>query len=1372
MAGQHGGTGNANATRERKIHLSPVEEHYLKKSLIKNELISELNSLSPDYNDISGLRRFGPPFVPADPQNFLRNPDSSTLDQIYSISEANIDIFRNQFPLLRFIFDNYITTFPFIKIHLNKLGPSFRDQSKFWLKIQVLFELFKGKKISNSNDRGSTSKRKLILYKFQSLFLILFNSSIYCSQDPQYFEMDKERRGAYKKLGKFIDTAESENMEKNEKKREEALVQLESDRKEGSYLLDMNLSTANLLKHLDDIGNDEYINGYYVNIVGVSVESETKSTFWGSKESEYYSFIIHVKKPGEPGWFIKRRYSEFNQLYKDLKASFPGSHIPDLPSKDKHEVEMNLDDDNNASSSLKSTINAAVMHNFDSEMIDMDKDSVDSLFANSIDSPKLPLSPSSQSCDNFSDSNAESISSEVTGNTNASSAASNGLLKGSKISVPGFAKPNFLKSPITSPLLSPRKTVNNLSTKNINKIEKSFFSSFKKSPWSSTSSSSSLTSPTSTSEDLSSGLGISSPSDHLSHKRDASLVSNVSELSNDSANSAESIKTYHSAHTADNENLSTGVSKMTVKEDKIVFPREILRQTLRGFLRYVLYINVCARSAEVAKFLGDESRRVQLTESNIRDVQHRVNIDHLRTVQHYKFQSALVGIVTVLEKDVENLKTQIYNEGFGYIFERIKHFKTLHELCGYDSNVSSGSWLKAANLIGSTSASTDEQVPISTPNDSAAPLRGLVRIILLEIASTQYELLIGSDSAMGTLKTIKRLHSVFPYRLIAGILRFTNPLMMVKRLIDVFTYQMPTVPGMAGGVTAIGNGIGGMMQGLGWSKWKKEADPEKDALTDADAAHGSNASKKGRSLLQLIFSGMLGEDLRKLEKELVEVRDLLISYDNTGKYYGEGETILQRIDKYFLCDDLIVLHIKQMSQSLGVDIPIAILLPNSGLPECDDLAPDTINQILEDYAKVKKAEIEQDKKQKAKASARKDDSNGEEETEEEADENDVSEIEINSLYNLAKRYFFLQLRKYDKESLMELWNEPELMSVIKEVISLFLSPLIELFKKAEVYKYVPILARYIGELIEVCEVYANDYGQFGRSDVVGALVGLEEKYSEDVYRFIRDMYLNDIKSGEESGDGELFEGIVRWLNGIVSFLRFVKKERPDLMIDLNEMLNEIDLTKSDKLNILKVIGEVVLKAEKKRAVLEKMEADGELQKKTAEEERQRDWMKMARDRKVDGNWDAIHDRVFKVGEQIAGESEGGVYDMVGLEGVEGADDLDTDTDADTDDDDDDDDDDNKNNDDHEHNEHNDNTRKTRAKTRAKTKFRDYEWDASEFLAAYRRHDWSKVDSTLVQKAYGGNEFMDGTACGVRIADVFKARLQTVLAEYSAQQQAK
>lgn len=1288
MADKHDNNIINNLPSQTNIHLSPLEEHYLKKTLIKNQIISELNSLSPEYNDTSGLRRFGPPFVPADPQLLLKNPDSGTLDQIVSISQASIDIFKSQFPLLRFIFDNYFVTFPFIKIHINKLGPSMKDQSKFWLKIQVLFELFKSKKISNSNDRGSTSKRKLIMYKFQSLFLMLFNSSIYCKQDHEYFELDKEKRGAYKKLGKFIDQAEAQNIDDNEKNEEIIKHKIENDKKN---ILNMNLSPERLLAYLDNIDNDEFINGYYLNVVGVSIETETSTSFWGSKESKYYAFIIHVKKPQQQGYFIKKRYSDFSTLYKQLKESYPGCHLPELPSKDKHEVEMNLNNDESCNSK-KSDIDYNKIDEFDSNLTDMDKESLDALFA--MNSPSI--STSSEFVQDESENSSQHNS-------------SSGLLKTPKLG-------GFLKSPLSA---SSRKFTASSPTlgKNMGKLEKSFLSSFKKTTGLGSSSSS---------VDINSDLSLTA-----SHKRTESQTSVLSENSIDSINSSDTSETFHSAQEANVDSVTGKIATISVKDNKITFPREILRQSLRGFLKYLLYIKPIVKSHEFELFLGkDNTKPIILNKKEIEDIQHRVNIDHLRTLQHYKFQSALVGIVKILEKDIENLKTEIYNEGFGYVFERIKKYKTLHELCGYDSeNLNNSTWLKNANMIGAEEINFEEvesndSKNIGSASDESAPLRGLIRIILLEIASTQYELLVGSDSALGTLKTIKRLHAVFPYRLVAGVLRFTNPLMMVKRMIDVFTYQMPNVSGtMSGSVNAIGSGIGGMMQGLGFSKRKPE-----------DSTNSANANNKpvnsgGKSLLQLIFSGMLGEDLRKLEKELIEVKDLLISHNNEDGY-GEGEIIIERIDSYFKADDDIVLHIKDMSKKLDLDIPITILMPNNGLKNCEELGTQTIKNILKDYAHIKQVEIEKNK------TDLENDENGEN-----SEKLINKSKELDSPYRLSKRYFYLQLRKFDKESLVELWNEPELMNVIKEVFSLFLSPLIDLFKKAEVYKYVPILAKYIGELIELCENYNNDYGEFGRSDIVGSLVGLGEKYSEDVYRFIRDMYLNDIKSNGE--DGKLFEGIVEWLNRIISFLRFVKNERPDLMIDLNKMIHDMKLNSEDKIKILKSINLVVKKAERKKQVLEKMENTGELKKKNEEEEREHDWMKMSRDRKVDSNWDAIHSRVFKVGETISGNG-GDVLDMVGIEGIEDGEDIETDSETEE-------------------------IQQVDGKAIRMKKLKDCNWEVDEFVENYYSRDWSGITTKQSGNKFGkeveGSEFWNSPS-GEQVRKQFSVEVEKVFAEYA------
>ena len=1147
----------------RKIHLSPIEEHYLKKLLLKNEIARELNSLSPEYNDTSGLRRFGPPFVPADPQRMLENPNDGTLDQIYAISEASIDIFRDQFPLLRFIFDNFIITFPFIKIHLHKLGNTLKEQSKFWLKIQVLFEIFKSKRISNSNDRGSTSKRKLVLYKFQSLFLTLFNSSIYCVQDPEYFEMDKQRRGAYTKLGKFIDASESEQLKQNEQQADTS--SLKSD----SILLDVNLPHDKLLAYLDDVHDDEFINGWYINVCGVTVERETKSTFWGAKESKYYAFIIFVKNVDtERGWFIKRRYSEFSKLHNNLHVNHPGVKVPELPAKDKNSVRMSGADTEDDEGVIPTMVVTDDMDFTEG----MDKETLDALLGSGMSSPI---------------SSEEGVLETKGLNLNLNL----NVMKSPKL----FGKANFMgktssASSITSTSDSSSSMGNNSKSKLKSKSSKSFLSTLKK-PWSSPSTSQSLSPPPPTSPLALSSSSSSSVLKSPVHRRVGSFASAQTDYSTaettETAETASSV-TFHSASAYVDVNIHADATldanaNGNANVDEVrSFPREPLRQSLRGWLKYVLHVKVLASSVELTAFLKGTDTDVVLSDKEWTDVQRRLYLDHMRLVQHYKFQAALAGIVTTLEHDVEALKKQVYQEGFGYVFDRVKKYATLRDLCGFDES-GGGGWLQSAIEDNENAkANTDAGACAGAVDDEKAPLRGLIRIILLEIASTQYELLIGSDSAAATLHTLKRLHAMFPYTLVAGVLRFTNPLAMAKRMIDVFTYQMPSASGAVG---VVSEGIGGVMQGLGWIKRKEDG--------DAYNKNGHNhAAGRGKSLLQLIFSSMLGDDLRKIEREVIEVTKLLRECDES-----DGSAIISRLDAYFAADDDVVMRVKRVSVKMSVEIPVAVMLPGNGLQ--GEEVPELSDERL--LKGVDKSE---------------------------------------ELHKLMKRYFHLQLRKYDKESLMSLWNEPELLAVIKEVISMFLSPLIELFKRAEVYRYVPIFAKYVGELLTLCETYSEDYGKWGdggkgqgKSDIVGALVGVAEKYQEYAYTFIRDMYMGD-------EEGMLFEGVVEWLNGVVRVLRTSREsEGSSAKLDLNALVNDqVSLNEQEKVELLRSVAAVVKRAERKREALEAMERSGELAQRRQEQEKEKDWAKMVRDQRVDAQWTQLHERVFKIGEAVTGET--------------------------------------------------------------------------------------------------------------------------------------
>jgi hypothetical protein len=59
-------------------------------------------------------------------------------------------------------------------------------------------------------------------------------------------------------------------------------------------------------------------------------------------------------------------------------------------------------------------------------------------------------------------------------------------------------------------------------------------------------------------------------------------------------------------------------------------------------------------------------------------------------------------------------------------------------------------------------------------------------MILDRLASTIYQLFLGSDNSSSTFAQLKRLHSMMPYLLLRGILRISNPIAMVRAVLDLF----------------------------------------------------------------------------------------------------------------------------------------------------------------------------------------------------------------------------------------------------------------------------------------------------------------------------------------------------------------------------------------------------------------------------------------------------------------------------------------------------------------------------------------------------------------------------------------------------------
>lgn len=54
------------------------------------------------------------------------------------------------------------------------------------------------------------------------------------------------------------------------------------------------------------------------------------------------------------------------------------------------------------------------------------------------------------------------------------------------------------------------------------------------------------------------------------------------------------------------------------------------------------------------------------------------------------------------------------------------------------------------------------------------------------LASTVYQLFLGSDNSSSSFAQLKRMHGMMPYFMLRGILRISNPVAMIRSVLDLF----------------------------------------------------------------------------------------------------------------------------------------------------------------------------------------------------------------------------------------------------------------------------------------------------------------------------------------------------------------------------------------------------------------------------------------------------------------------------------------------------------------------------------------------------------------------------------------------------------
>ncbi|KAL8905449.1 MAG: hypothetical protein Q9207_002642 [Kuettlingeria erythrocarpa] len=217
----------------------------------------------------------------------------------------------SEFPILRFIFVHHVRNFPFL------------DQARekeFWQdKLQVFLEIFTQKHISSSEDRLEESKRKKLSTKAKKLVELMMVSGIPTASGYEerirFSELEVVDRGAQDQ-GLLVNAPEG-----------------------------------------------HFINGWDVNVAGVRTTSVKRTL----RYHQHAEFILRVRRPGAPDYYVGRRYGEFSRLQKRLRTELPGKVLPPLPRKNKSSTVSTFfggggDDDDASSVSSVSTQNTGLNH--------------------------------------------------------------------------------------------------------------------------------------------------------------------------------------------------------------------------------------------------------------------------------------------------------------------------------------------------------------------------------------------------------------------------------------------------------------------------------------------------------------------------------------------------------------------------------------------------------------------------------------------------------------------------------------------------------------------------------------------------------------------------------------------------------------------------------------------------------------------------------------------------------------------------------------------------------------------------------------------------------------------------------------------------
>lgn len=482
------------------------------------------------------------------------------------------------------------------------------------------------------------------------------------------------------------------------------------------------------------------------------------------------------------------------------------------------------------------------------------------------------------------------------------------------------------------------------------------------------------------------------------------------------------------------------------------FAREKLRLALRGYLRLILTHPEVVHSEIFRDFLYNKELSYEsLSEEELEDYNNRVNHEKIILKTQYEYQRRTATAIYELAKSFEEFKAKL-----------IQNPNTLSQLFH-----EVGTCESLANLS-----------PL---------LRSFIEWSKLQVASTIYQVFLSVDNSSEWLLKCKKFHMFFPYSIMYGILKYTNPMKIVSRVMDLLLAELPT-----------------FSSPFSFLKKATSNDPPK---------HNS------KNLLSLIFVMLLDEDLNDFKKEMKEIKEEKLPKSNIYDIF------IERIDSYVgEADESVVEEIKNRSRVQKQDLLLTILEDERIQPrlsKTDLKTLSTIKQSHEFYDQLK------DNKKTLKEA---------------------------ELYFNLKQYWLIQLRKKDKELMKQLWQEPELIKLLRDFLTIFYQPLMKIFAKCKIHLVFKDFQIFMDDLMnELTLLNDGDVFILTPMEIFERSKAIFDKHEEALWQFIHNVYAND-----EDG---IFLKFVAWIEKFLLCLRLKFSNTSMVSIDFEKIVpSDIDMS--------------------------------------------------------------------------------------------------------------------------------------------------------------------------------------------------------------------